>query len=125
MKKPEKRSENEGPSKPKYTEIKMPNVESVDSKEIISLSSFDQKQGFVSWVFFSFCNLVKKGLYVFGLLIVLYLLKMILDKVEERISREKLAKDRKKGAKAKRGESDYEGVRFSDDSEDDEARLVA
>jgi hypothetical protein len=55
-------------------------------------------------VFFSFCELVKKSLYVFGLFIVLYLLK---------------------GAKAKRGESDYEGVRFSDDSEDDESGLVA
>jgi hypothetical protein len=50
---------------------------------------------------------------------------MILDKIEERMSREKLAKDREKGAKAKRGESDYEGVRFSDDSEDDESGLVA
>ena len=76
-------------------------------------------------MFFSFCELVKKSLYVFGLFIVLYLLKKILDKIEERISREKLAKDRKKGAKAKRGESDYEGVRFSDDSEDDESGLVA
>ena len=50
---------------------------------------------------------------------------MILDKINERVSRQTIAKGRKKGAKKNKGESDYEGLRFSDDSGDDESGLVA